>query len=69
MLCYGSKEALENDPDAVGKYYFYGMDGSPYVLPFIMLLVALAFFGLDQVGAELESPFGVDIAYHSVRAA
>jgi putative membrane protein len=28
--------------------------------PFVMSLIALAFFGLDQIGAELEGPFGVD---------
>ena len=29
-------------------------------LPVIMLLASVAFFGLDQVGAELEGPYGVD---------
>lgn len=42
------------------KYFFDQVDGSPFLLPFIMLLVSLAFFGLDQTGAELESPFGTD---------
>ena len=28
--------------------------------PPIMALIAIAFFGLDQVGAELEGPFGTD---------
>jgi len=28
--------------------------------PFVMALIAIAFFGLDQVGAELENPFGTD---------
>ena len=30
--------------------------------PPLMLLIALAFFGLDQVGAMLEQPFGVEAA-------
>ena len=29
-------------------------------LPAIMLLASVAIFGLDQVGAELEGPYGVD---------
>ena len=29
-------------------------------LPFIMFLVSIAFFGIDQVGAELEGPYGID---------
>ena len=29
-------------------------------LPLIEFLVALAFFGIDQVGAELEGPYGID---------
>jgi len=29
-------------------------------LPVIMGLTSMAFFGLDQLGAELEGPFGVD---------
>jgi hypothetical protein len=29
-------------------------------LPVIMFLIAIAFFGLDQVGAELENPYGID---------
>ena len=29
-------------------------------LPFIIFLVALSFFGIDQVGAELEGPYGID---------
>lgn len=28
--------------------------------PYIMALIATAFFGLDQLGAELEGPFGTD---------
>ena len=31
-----------------------------WTLPYGMVVIALAFFGLDQVSAELESPFGVD---------
>ena len=31
-----------------------------YFTPFVMALIAIAFFGLDQVGAELENPFGTD---------
>ena len=27
-----------------------------YFTPFVMALIAIAFFGLDQVGAELENP-------------
>ena len=30
--------------------------------PFIAALTALGFFGLDQVGAMLEQPFGVEAA-------
>ena len=29
-------------------------------LPFIMFLVGISFFGIDQVGAELEGPYGID---------
>jgi predicted membrane chloride channel (bestrophin family) len=32
----------------------------PYRTPAVCLLASVGFFGLDQVGAELEGPFGTD---------
>ena len=31
-----------------------------WLTPPVVMIVALAFYGLDSVGAELEGPFGVD---------